>query len=1004
MRAVLEDLPLRPTVGAALILGLALPALLVAWLQVGERRQTLFDNLARDHVSIVETLANGMQTPIWDVRPDTAQPLIDVIMGDNRVTAVSVTAPVFPDPLQAAKADAHGEDTVALERPVLRDGRRIGTVRVEMATAPLHAEAARQGWEAMLTALFQMAFGLLLIFPLIRLKVLAPVGQLVGQSQELAAGRLDQPFSWRRKDELGALGRSFEHTRRSLQSLFRDLEQRNSELRLREADLGQQTRVLRATLDNMTDGISLIDRELRLVAWNDRFIEIFGLAPDAVQVGRPIMDLHRSWLQHTGFTEPEGASISERMRKGFAPGKPFTLQIETPGGSVVLLRRQPMRDGGFVTTYTDVTEQVQARREADETLQLLHTVMDAAPAILHVKDRDLRYRFVNRYFLDLFGLRRDEVLGHTRGEVLRPEWLSPADEEGTEVLATGKPSPLYELPIRLPDGERVDMLGTKVPLLDADGRVTHVVTFEIDITERKRIQQALSDSEQLHRLLVDLAPYGILLHDATGIRFMNPGGCRILGASGPDAIVGRHYVDFVAEADRGAAQARLANMLHGEAMEQAERPLITLDGRNIVVASSGVPVTRGDQRLALVIFADITETKRAEEEIARQREALHQADKISALGSLLAGVAHELNNPLSIVVGRSVMLGDADLDPKVAAAVASIRTAAERCAKIVKTFLAMARKQAPTRVPVRIDQLVASALNLLSYGLESAGIRVITQLPADLPQTMADPDQLTQVLTNLITNAQQALIGWSGEREVVIAAEHQGHGQLRIVVQDSGPGIPDAVQSRIFDPFFTTRSAGGGTGIGLAVCRGIVEAHDGTITAGAAPGGGASFVVTLPVVGTLGAVAPVEPAPAHAGPSGRILVVDDEEDIRHLLAEILAIDGHVVEEAANGRQALERLSEAPFDLVISDLLMPQLDGPGLYEELCRRDPAMARRLMFITGDTLSAAAQAFLQRAHRRAIEKPFVPDEVRRAVREALGGDRPGQARPAERRPQKTS
>jgi DNA-binding NtrC family response regulator len=163
-----------------------------------------------------------------------------------------------------------------------------------------------------------------------------------------------------------------------------------------------------------------------------------------------------------------------------------------------------------------------------------------------------------------------------------------------------------------------------------------------------------------------------------------------------------------------------------------------------------------------------------------------------------------------------------------------------------------------------------------------------------------------------------------------------------------------------------------------------------------APGGGASFVVTLPIVGTLGATSRIEaPRAAHAGPSGRVLVVDDEEDIRHLLAEILATDGHVVEEAANGRQALERLSEAQFDLVISDLLMPQLDGPGLYEELCRRDPDMARHLMFITGDTLSAAAHAFLQRVRRRAIEKPFVPDEVRHVVRAALDDAAQAAARP---------
>jgi two-component system NtrC family sensor kinase len=743
VKAFLEDLPLRPTIGAALIVGLAIPAFLVAWREVGERRQTLFDNLARDHARIVETLANGMRTPIWDVRPDTGRPLIDVIMGDSRVTAVSVTSPVLPEALEATRPAAGSEGTIALEQDVIRNDRQIGRVRVEMTTAPLETEAAQQGRQAFVIAMLQMAFGLLLIFPLVRFKVLAPLQRLVGQSQELASGKLEAPFSWDRRDELGSLGRSFDNTRRSLQSLFRNVEQSNAELRRRE--------------------------------------------------------------------------------------------------------------------------------------------------------------------------------------------------------------------------------------------------------------EALRDSEELHRLLVDLSPDGIMLHDDSGILFMNPAGCRALGASGPEVAVGRRYVDFVTTPDRKRSEERLTRVLEGESLEPSERRLVTLDGREIVVATSGVPFRRGDQRLALIIFSDITAMKRAEEEIVRQREALHQAEKINSFGTLLAGVAHELNNPLSVVVGRAIMLEEAQLDPPVATVIAKIRAAAERCARVVKTFLAMARQQAPSRVPARIDELIESSLDLLTYGLNSAGIKVINDLPTDLPETMADRDQLVQVFNNLITNAKQAMVGWNGPRELRISAAYdRACNQIRITIHDTGPGIPEDLRRRIFDPFFTTKPEGSGTGIGLAVCQGFVEAHGGTITAETIESGGASFVVALPVVRPNVTAMDEELRTTAAPATSRVLIVDDEQDIRAMLCEILSMDGHLVGEAANGREALALLAEHSFDLVISDLIMPVLDGPGLYDEMRRRNPRMSEHLIFITGDTLSASVQEFLNRAGQRVIEKPFIPDDVRTAVRDALD-DVHAQRRPAE-------
>ena len=251
---------------------------------------------------------------------------------------------------------------------------------------------------------------------------------------------------------------------------------------------------------------------------------------------------------------------------------------------------------------------------------------------------------------------------------------------------------------------------------------------------------------------------------------------------------------------------------------------------------------------------------------------------------------------------------------------------------------------------------------------------------------MADPDQLGQVFNNLITNATQAMVGWRGPRELRIVSEHDPRrGQIRIVFEDRGPGIPEEVRGRIFDPFFTTKPEGAGTGIGLAVCRSTIEAHGGTIAAESRAGGGAAFVITRPGARPVGWVAPAaRRAPAPAAPA-RLLVVDDEAEIRAMLGEILALDGHVVEQAADGDEALARLAERRYDLVISDLLMPALDGPGLYERLRQTDPAMADRLLFITGDTLSPSARRFLERAGRPVIEKPLAPAEVRRAVGAAL-------------------
>jgi CheY-like chemotaxis protein len=308
----------------------------------------------------------------------------------------------------------------------------------------------------------------------------------------------------------------------------------------------------------------------------------------------------------------------------------------------------------------------------------------------------------------------------------------------------------------------------------------------------------------------------------------------------------------------------------------------------------------------------------------------------------------------------------------------------------------MARRRPPRRSAVELNQIVASSLDMLGYALRTAGVKVELDLDADLPTTWADADQLQQVVTNLVVNAQQAMATVEGPRRLRITTRFDAPGhRLRLEVDDTGPGVPADIRSRVFEPFFTTKSAGVGTGIGLSLCHNIMESHGGTVTVEDAPGGGARFLALLPHVPPQDAEVATAGAPEAAAAHAPILVVDDEEPIARTLAEILASAGYDVDTASDGRAALERIDRRDYRLVLSDLRMAGLDGPGLYRALQVRSADWTQRMIFVTGDTLSEAAAEFLRKAQRPYIEKPFEPKEVRRIVAEALAA-LPGTPRPA--------
>jgi PAS domain S-box-containing protein len=424
----------------------------------------------------------------------------------------------------------------------------------------------------------------------------------------------------------------------------------------------------------------------------------------------------------------------------------------------------------------------------------------------------------------------------------------------------------------------------------------------------------------------------------------------------------------------------------GTAIErkQVEEALRTVrEGLELRVRERTVELLQANESL----LKEIAERQRAEEQLQHQQEALFQREKLAAMGSLLASVAHELNNPLSVVMVQADLLCEEVRENTLPERIDLISQSAERCVSIVQNFLALARRTPPQRTQVELNAIVDEAMTLLAYALRVDDVEVHQDLADDLPPLWADRHQLHQVLINLITNAHQALRETPAPRRLGLTTCYDSLASLVILeVADTGPGIPPELQERIFEPFFTTKPPGVGTGLGLPFCRGIIEGHGGTLSVESQVGRGAVFRIKLPVE-AIPVTEPTTPVPESLPPAqGKaILIIDDEPGIVSALAYLLRRDGYQVDTASNGRLALEQLQRRAYDLILCDLRMPELDGPGLYRELEGRLPHLLPRVIFLTGDTLSPEAREFLEQAGVIRLNKPFRAAEVRRIVRRAL-------------------
>ena len=596
-----------------------------------------------------------------------------------------------------------------------------------------------------------------------------------------------------------------------------------------------------------------------------------------------------------------------------------------------------------------------------DPLRVAAEIVAALADAVVVTGLDRKVLTANRSAAELFGRRLADLPGTPIDDLVAAAERQHVAEREQRAVAGAQQR--YETTVVRADGEERNVAVSTTPLV-LDGDLVGTVATLRDITEEKGAQDALARSEARYRNLFESASDAIVTLDANG-RFttFNHAAENISGYPRQE-LVGQWFAPLLPDDELPKALMHFQKALAGET-GLFETTFIRKDReyRTIQVTYS----TPQKDEEVLCVIRDVTDQKMLQEQLI-------QSEKMSAIGQLVSGVAHELNNPLAgISAFAQLLLTEKRFPPDQRTAAEMIYAEARRASRIVQNLLTFARQHKPERTPTGVNQVLDDTLELRGYELRVRGIEVTRDYDEQIPETMADAHQLQQVFLNLVTNAEQAMEKSPRESQRLIVRTRRTGAVIRIDVEDTGPGIPPNLLERIFNPFFTTKPTGSGTGLGLSISLGIVREHEGRIWAENAPQGGARFIVEVPIVthrasGESQAI-PLVPL---QGDRLQILVVDDEASVRVSLQRYLAGRGHEVETTSSGREALGRLREGRFDAVIVDMRMPDVSGEELYRELQTNDPQHADRIIFTTGQLVDEQVRTFLASTGRPCVPKPF--------------------------------
>lgn len=772
------------------------------------------------------------------------------------------------------------------------------------------------------------------------------------------------------------------------------------------------------TFDSIQDPILVHDENGQVLRANQRLARLLGRDAASI-VGRPVAELldrqGQPWhtCPYCEGTAGQGDDPDPWLKGFFLASN---SSFNDPSGVQL----------GTVHALKDITE----RKRAEEKYRNLIANLQEG---VFISTPQGRYLDFNDAFMRMLGYdNRDELLAIDIAQTL---YVIPQDRERQKKLLQEHGAVEdFEFQVRRKDGEILTVLESSIAARDASGAVTAFQGFMLDVTERKRaeqevrrrnrelmvlnsIGQTLSQALELPDLL------GRSLRQVTELFGLDMASIYLLdektGMARRVAAVG-HHSEYIRHFPSTVIQPDLLNHIrsvHATVLAAQSLPLPgvfrdLLQKENVLAAHIVVLWSKnrmvgcllvGSRTLREFTPADLNllaaagtqfaaaieksllyeEARQAYENVRRTQEQLLQSEKMAAVGQLISGVAHELNNPLTAILGYSQLLASGcEISAKGAEYLEKLHKQAQRTHRIVQNLLSFARQQKPQRLPVNLNQILDDTLALREYDLRINNIQIHRDLAGNLPLTAGDPHQLQQVFLNILNNAVDAVLEKSKSGEIWVRTSLAGR-SLMVEFTDSGLGVQDP--SRVFDPFYTTKPVGKGTGLGLSICYGIISEHGGTVLVRNAPPRGAMFSITLPL---LSSASPLPPA-AVSGETlykGSVLLVDDEDEVLDLEREILLARGFSVIVAHSGSEAQQCLEKHAVDLVITDVTMPgEISGRGLYEWILKNRPEMANRVVFTTSSAQRDEIKGLVTSDGNFIVQKPFAVETFSEAIQQVL-------------------